>query len=103
MSEASLDARDIAVSDESLSTDSSGDAHRQRDGLSYHKQGHKFYKERYYRTKTKLSRARLIAVALAILVSLVGVRVATVTEENSTLENRISELELMLYERADRR
>ena len=100
MSEASLDARDIAVSEESLAR---GDAHHQRDGLSYHKQGHKFYKERYYRTKTKLSRTRLIAVALAIVLTMIGLRVVSVTQENSALENRISEVEKMLYERADRR
>ena len=101
MSEASLDARDIAVAGQSVDDDEQH-AQRQKDGLSYHKQGHRFYKERYYKTKTKLSRTRLIALALAIVMTLVGLRVVSVTQENAELENRISELEKTLYEQAAR-
>lgn len=100
MSEASLDARDVGVV---LGREAdSEDAQRQQDGLRYHKKGHTFYKERYYKTKTKLSRMRLITVAFAIVLTFVGVRAATVMQENSQLENRISELESMLYERSQR-
>ena len=106
MSEASLDTRDVSgeevPGDGPASASTGNDVQRQREGLRYHKKGHNFYKARYYRTKTRLSRMRLIALALTITMTLFGLRAITVMQENTLLENRISELERALYQRASR-
>lgn len=91
MSEASID---VAEAEESF------DVPREKKGLQYHKKGHTFYKTRYYQTKARLNRLRVIAIGIAVLLMLVTFKVASLDEEKVLLEEQVSRLEQALYDRS---
>ncbi|NKB99776.1 MAG: hypothetical protein GKR90_14945 [Pseudomonadales bacterium] len=77
----------------------SADVRRREEGLRYHKKGHDFYKTRYYQSKTRLNRTRLIAVVVTVLALLLATKVASLNQDNSALETRVTSLERALYEK----